>query len=91
MAFRAIGGGHSTASKFFSSLAWRRTTKTPGRIIQKKIEEEAKLLLEKELNRASRGVKEWKFSNGELNCSLACRESLFLLHVTCQSPIVREN
>ena len=36
----------------------------------KKIEREAKLLLEKELNRASRGVKEWKFSNGELNCSL---------------------
>ena len=28
------------------------------------------LALEKELNRASRGVKEWKFSNGELNCSL---------------------
>ena len=27
-------------------------------------------MLEKELNRASRGVKEWKFSNGELNCSL---------------------
>ena len=48
-------------------------------------------LCEKELNRASRSVKEWKFSNGELDCSLACRESLFLLHVTCQSPIVREN
>ena len=28
------------------------------------------LTLEKELNRASHGVKEWKFSNGELNCSL---------------------
>ena len=27
-------------------------------------------MLEKELNRASRCVKEWKFSNGELNCSL---------------------
>ena len=37
---------------------------------KKKIEGESKLLLEKELNRASRGVKEWKFSNGELNCSL---------------------
>ena len=36
----------------------------------KKIEGEAKLLLEKELNRASRCVKEWKFSNRELNCSL---------------------
>lgn len=70
LGLRAIGGGHSAASKFFSFLG---------------------LALEKELNRASRGVKEWKFSNGELNCSLACRESLFLLHVTCQSPIVREN
>ena len=36
----------------------------------KKIEGEAKLFLEKELNHASRCVKEWKFSNGELNCSL---------------------
>ena len=27
-------------------------------------------MLKKELNRASRGVKEWKFSNGEFNCSL---------------------
>ena len=36
----------------------------------KKIEGEAKLLLEKELNCASHCVKEWKFSNGELNCSL---------------------
>ena len=71
---------------FLVSLAWRRSTNHT-----KKIEGEAKLLLEKELNRASRGVKEWKFSNGELNCSLACRESLFLLQVTCQSPIVREN
>ena len=52
------------------SLAWRRSTKRPGRDHTKKIEGEAKRLLEKELNRASRGVKEWKFSNGELNCSL---------------------
>ena len=36
----------------------------------KKIKGEAKLLLEKELNPASLCVKEWKFSNGELNCSL---------------------
>ena len=49
LGLRAIGGGHSAASKFFSFLG---------------------LALEKELNRASRGVKEWKFSNGELNCSL---------------------
>ena len=50
------------------SLAWRR--ERPGRDHTKKIEGEAKRLLEKELNRTSRGVKEWKFSNGELNCSL---------------------
>ena len=49
LGLRAIGGGHSAASKFFSFLC---------------------LALEKELNRASRGVKKWKFSNGELNCSL---------------------
>ena len=49
LGLRAIGGGHSASSKFFSFLG---------------------LALEKELNRASRGVKEWKFSNGELNCSL---------------------
>ena len=51
----------------------------------KKIEGGAKLLLEKELNRASRGVKEWKFSNGELNCSLEDVDSnkKFFVPVTC--------
>ena len=91
LGLRAIGGGHSAASKFFSFLGLAPINKNGWADHTKKIEGEAKLLLEKELNRASRGVKEWKFSNGELNCSLACRESLFLLHVTCQSPIVREN
>ena len=91
LGLRAIGGEHSVASKFFSFLGLAPINKNAWADHTKKIEGEAKLLLEKELNRASRGVKEWKFSNGELNCSLACRESLFLLHVTCQSPIVREN
>ena len=91
LGLRAIDGGHSAASKFFSFLGLAQINKNAWADHTKKIEGEAKLLLEKELNRASRGVKEWKFSNGELNCSLAFRESLFLLHVTCQSPIVREN
>ena len=91
LGLRAIGGGHSAASKFFSFLGLAPINKNAWADHTKKIEGEAKLLFEKELNRASRGVKEWKFSNGELNCSLACRESLFLLHVTCQSSIVREN
>ena len=54
---------------FLVSLAWRRQQNASANHT-KKIEGEAKLLREKELNRASRGVKEWKFSNGELNCSL---------------------
>ena len=91
LGLRAIDGGHSAASKFFSFLGLAQINKNAWADHTKKIEGEAKLLLEKELNRTSRGVKEWKFSNGELNCSLAFSESLFLLHVTCQSPIVREN
>ena len=75
----------------FSFLGLALISKNAWADHTKKIEGEAKLLLEKELNRASGGVKEWKFSNGELSCSLACRESFILLHVTCQSPIVREN
>ena len=59
LGLRAIGGGHSAASKFFGLApidknAWADHTK--------KIEGEAKLLFEKELNRAFRDVKEWKFS-----------------------------
>ena len=42
---------------FLVSLAWRRSTNHT-----KKIEGEVKLLLEKELNRASRVVKDCKFS-----------------------------
>ena len=75
LGLRAIGGGHSAASKFFSFLGLAPINKNAWADHTKKIEGEAKLLLEKELNRASRGVKEWKFSNGELNCSLACREN----------------
>ena len=58
------------ASKFFSFLGLAPINKNAWADHTKKIEGEAKLLLEKELNRASRCVKEWKFSNGELNCSL---------------------
>ena len=79
------------ASKFFSFVGLAPISINAWADHTKKIEGEAKLLPEKELNHASRGVKEWKFCNGELNCSLTCREHLFLLHVTCQSPIVRKN
>ena len=58
------------ASKFFSFLGLALINKSAWADHTKKIEGEAKLLLEKESNRASHGVKEWKFSNGELNCSL---------------------
>ena len=63
LGLRAIGGGHSAASKFFSFLGLASINKNAWVDHTKKIEGEAKLLLEKELNRASRGVKEWKFSN----------------------------
>ena len=55
------------ASKFFSFLGLAPINKNAWADHTKKIEGEAKRLLEKELNRASRGVKEWKVSNGELN------------------------
>ncbi|CAH3024705.1 unnamed protein product, partial [Porites evermanni] len=66
LGLRAIGGRHSAASKFFSFLGLAPINKNAWKDHTKKIEEEAKLLLKKELNRASRGVKEWKFSNGQL-------------------------
>ena len=64
LGLRAIGGGHSPASKFFSFLGLAPIKKNAWADHTKKIEGEAKLLHEKELNRASRGAKEWKFSNG---------------------------
>ena len=75
LGLRAIGGGHSAASKFFSFLGLAPINKNAWADHIKKIEGEAKLLLEKELSHASRGVKEWKFSNGELNCSLEDADS----------------
>ena len=75
LGLRAIGGGHSAASKFFSFGGLAPINKNAWADHAKKIEGEANLLLEKELNRASRGV----------------RVEVFLLHLTCQSPIVREN
>ena len=75
LGLRAIGGGHSAASKFFSFRGLAPINKNAWADHAKKVEGEANLLLEKELNRASRGV----------------RVEVFLLHLTCQSPIVREN
>ena len=63
LGLRAISDGNSAASKFFSFLGLAAINKNAWADHTKKIEGEAKLLLEKELNRASRGVKEWKFSN----------------------------
>ena len=45
-----------------SKICWAAQTKT--------IKGEVRVILEEELNRAARGVKEWTFSLGELNCSL---------------------
>ena len=59
LGLRAIGGGHSAPSKFFSFLGLTPINKNAWADHTKKIEGEAKLLLEKE----SRGVKECKFSN----------------------------
>ena len=40
LGLRAIGGGHwARLQSFLGSLAWRRSTKTPGRIIQKRSKE----------------------------------------------------
>ena len=39
LGLRAIGGGHSAASKFFSFLGLAPSTKTPRRIIQKRSKE----------------------------------------------------
>ena len=75
LGLRAIGVGHSASLEFFSFLGLAPINKNAWADHTKKIEGEAKLLLEKELNRASRGVKEWKFSNGELNCSLEDADS----------------
>ena len=58
LGLRAIGGGYSAASKFFSFLRQAPINKNAWVDDTKKIEGEAKLLLEKELNRASRCVKE---------------------------------
>ena len=61
------------ASKFFSFVGLAPISINAWEDHKKKIEGEAKLFFEEELNRASRGVKGWKFPNGELNCSLAAK------------------
>lgn len=66
LGFRAIGGSHAAAAKVFSFLSLSPTNKNSWADHTKKIEQEAKLLLEDNLNRAARDVKEFKFSNGEI-------------------------
>ena len=72
LGFRAIGGGHAAASKVFSFLSpinknyWADHTK--------KIEQETKLLLEDNLNRAAHDVKEFKFSNGDIGVDCSFEE-----------------
>ena len=39
LGLQAIGGGHLQLQSILVSLAWRRSTKTPGRIIQKRSKE----------------------------------------------------
>ncbi|CAH3022478.1 unnamed protein product, partial [Porites evermanni] len=53
LGLQVISGGHSAASKFFSFLCLAPINKNSWADHTKKIEGEAKLLLEKELNRAS--------------------------------------
>lgn len=68
--FWAIGVGYSAASKVFSFLGLAPINENSWTDYTKKIEERARILLETELNRAAREVTEWKFLNGEVDCSL---------------------
>ena len=68
--FWVIGGWYSAASKVFSFLRLAPINKNSWTDHTKKIKERARILLETERNRAAREVKEWKFFNGEVDCSL---------------------
>ena len=70
LGLRATGCGHAAASKFLSFLGLAPISKSWWAAQTKTIERDARALLEEELNRAARGVKEWKFSLGEVHCSL---------------------
>lgn len=69
-----IGGGHVAASKLFSFLVL-----TP---INKKIKREAKTLLEVELDCAAFAVKQFKFSNGEIEVDCSFKETVVDVGVT---------
>ena len=60
LGFRAIGGDHAAASKVFSFLGLSPINKNSWADHTKKIEQETKLLLEDNLNRAAHDVKEFK-------------------------------
>ena len=70
LGLRATGCGHAAASKFLSFLGLAPISKSCWAAQTKTIERGARALLEEELNLAARGVKEWKFSLGEVHCSL---------------------
>lgn len=69
LGLRAVGCGHTAASKFLSFLGLAPVSRNAWADHTKTIEEKAKVLLENELIRASREVKEHKFSLGEVKCS----------------------
>ena len=71
LGFRTIARGHTTASKMLSFLSLKPINKQYWTENATKIEE-AERALQKELDRAAFGVKEWKFANGELECT--CEE-----------------
>jgi len=74
LGFRAIGGVHAAASKVFSFLGLSPINKNSWADHTKKVEREAKLLLEDDLNRAARHVREFKFSNGEIGVDCSFEE-----------------
>ena len=80
LGFRAIGRGHAGASKTLSFLGLKPIDKHYWSENAKKIEAEAKNLLENELNRAAFEVKESKFALDLLDCT---REQLGEVVVDC--------
>ena len=69
LSFRAIGLGHSAAAKAFSFLGLKPIDDQYWTEHTKRIELEAKKALEKELDKATFEVKEFKFAAGEVDCS----------------------
>ena len=65
---------HAAASKVFSFLGLSPINKNSWADHTKKIEQETKLLLEDNLNRAAHDVKEFKFSNGDIGVDCSFEE-----------------